>query len=175
MTAPETTGVIGRGLADGFLDEHEIRRIVREASASMDVSGRRVLCLIPDGTRTMPMPLMFRLLREEIGSRAAAFDFLVALGTHMPMTDEQLGRLVGQPVDGGRAGATQIFNHHWEQPGTFVTLGMIPAAETAALTGGRLAEDVPVALNRLILDYDHLMVCGPVFPHEVVGFSGGSK
>jgi len=52
---------------------------------------------------------------------------------------------------------------------------MIPAAETAALTGGRLAEDVPVALNRLILDYDHLMVCGPVFPHEVVGFSGGSK
>jgi nickel-dependent lactate racemase len=175
VTAPETTGVIGRGLADGFLDEHEIRRIVREASASMDVSGRRVLCLIPDGTRTMPMPLMFRLLREEIGSRAAAFDFLVALGTHMPMTDEQLGRLVGQPVDGGRAGATQIFNHHWEQPGTFVTLGMIPAAETAALTGGRLAEDVPVALNRLILDYDHLMVCGPVFPHEVVGFSGGSK
>jgi nickel-dependent lactate racemase len=32
-----------------------------------------------------------------------------------------------------------------------------------------------VRLNRLILDYDHLLVCGPVFPHEVVGFSGGNK
>jgi nickel-dependent lactate racemase len=35
--------------------------------------------------------------------------------------------------------------------------------------------DVPVRLNKLILDYDHLIVCGPVFPHEVVGFSGGNK
>jgi nickel-dependent lactate racemase len=34
---------------------------------------------------------------------------------------------------------------------------------------------VPVRLNNLILDYDQLIVCGPVFPHEVVGFSGGSK
>ena len=34
---------------------------------------------------------------------------------------------------------------------------------------------MPVALNRLVLDYDHLLICGPVFPHEVVGFSGGTK
>jgi lactate racemase len=35
--------------------------------------------------------------------------------------------------------------------------------------------EVPVRLNRLVLEYDHLLVCGPVFPHEVVGFSGGNK
>ena len=35
--------------------------------------------------------------------------------------------------------------------------------------------DVPVSLNRLVLDYDQLIICGPVFPHEVVGFSGGNK
>ncbi|MGH9524993.1 MAG: lactate racemase domain-containing protein, partial [Terriglobales bacterium] len=40
---------------------------------------------------------------------------------------------------------------------------------------GHLAQDVPVDLNRLVLDYDHIVVCGPVFPHEVVGFSGGNK
>src|ERR1044072_1740974 len=43
------------------------------------------------------------------------------------------------------------------------------------MTGGKLAQDCPVALNRLITDYDHLLICGPVFPHEVAGFSGGSK
>ncbi len=38
-----------------------------------------------------------------------------------------------------------------------------------------LEMDVPVRINRLVLDYDELLVCGPVFPHEVVGFSGGNK
>ena len=32
-----------------------------------------------------------------------------------------------------------------------------------------------MTLNRLVLDYDQLIICGPVFPHEVVGFSGGNK
>ena len=35
--------------------------------------------------------------------------------------------------------------------------------------------DVPVRLNKMIFDYDHIIICGPVFPHEVVGFSGGNK
>jgi nickel-dependent lactate racemase len=38
-----------------------------------------------------------------------------------------------------------------------------------------MSQEVPVKLNRLILDYDHLLICGPVFPHEVAGFSGGAK
>jgi nickel-dependent lactate racemase len=38
-----------------------------------------------------------------------------------------------------------------------------------------LSQDVPVNLNKLILVYDRVVICGPVFPHEVVGFSGGTK
>ena len=38
-----------------------------------------------------------------------------------------------------------------------------------------MAQDVPVSLNKLIFENDQLIVCGPVFPHEVVGFSGGNK
>src|SRR4029453_15701206 len=60
-------------------------------------------------------------------------------------------------------------------PATFARLGTIPADEIAELTNGRLEEDVPVALNRLAVEYDHVLICGPVFPHEVAGFSGGSK
>jgi nickel-dependent lactate racemase len=78
-------------------------------------------------------------------------------------------------VRAGRAGASRIFNHRWDLPETFVTLGVLPAAEVEALSEGRLSLDVPVRINRLILEYDQLIVCGPVFPHEVVGFSGGNK
>ena len=105
----------------------------------------------------------------------AALDYLVALGTHTPMTDEQLGRHIGQTVVDGLAGQRRIFNHRWDDPKTFVKLGEIPAHEIAELTGGRLKQNVPVALNRLLVDYDHVLICGPVFPHEVVGFSGGTK
>jgi nickel-dependent lactate racemase len=123
----------------------------------------------------MPMPLMFETLERGLGSRVAALDFLVALGTHSPMTDAQIGQMIGRAVVDGRAGDRRIFNHRWDDPGTFASLGTIPANVIADLTGGLLREDVPVALNRLVVDYDHVLVCGPVFPHEVVGFSGGTK
>ena len=38
-----------------------------------------------------------------------------------------------------------------------------------------MEQDVVVSLNKIIMEYDQLMICGPVFPHEVVGFSGGAK
>lgn len=167
--------VIGRGVKEGYLSEEELGTVVRNGLAQLPVDGRRVLVLIPDGTRTMPMPLMFDSLERELLPRVAALDYLVALGTHTPMSDAQLGRLVGREVRNGQAGRSRIFNHRWEDPEAFVSLGTIPASEIADLTGGRLTQDVPVALNRLILDYDHVLICGPVFPHEVVGFSGGTK
>ena len=91
------------------------------------------------------------------------------------MSDAQLSQLVGREVVNGRAGARHVFNHRWDDPASFATLGTIPAAEIEQLTGGRLSRDVTVALNKLPLEYDHVIVCGPVFPHEVVGFSGGTK
>lgn len=174
-SAPAAPAVVGRGLIDGYLPADEVRAIVREGLAGLPLDGQRVLVLIPDGTRTMPMPLMFETLEREIGARVAALDYLVALGTHTPMSDAQLGRLIGQPVEAGMSGTRRIFNHRWDDPATFVRLGTIPAHEIAELTGGRLHEEVPVALNRLLVEYDHVIICGPVFPHEVVGFSGGTK
>jgi nickel-dependent lactate racemase len=166
---------VGQGVADGYLTRGQVETVLGQGCAALPVDGRRVLVIVPDGTRTMPMPLMFELLERELGPRVAALDYLVALGTHTPMNDAQLSALVGQPVMNGRAGARQIFNHRWDDRATFASLGVIPAREIADLTGGRLREDVPVALNRLATEYDHVLVCGPVFPHEVAGFSGGTK
>jgi nickel-dependent lactate racemase len=167
--------VVGKGVVTGYLTREEVGRVASEGLAPLPVDGRRVLVLIPDGTRTMPMPLMFETLERELLPRVAALDYLVALGTHPPMDDAQLGRLIGRPVVDGRAGRSRIFNHDWSDPATYAYLGTIPAREIAEITKGRLSQDVPVALNRLAVEYDHVLICGPVFPHEVAGFSGGTK
>jgi nickel-dependent lactate racemase len=91
------------------------------------------------------------------------------------MSDAQLSAHVGRPVVNGRAGSRRVFNHRWDDPATFTTLGTIPASTIEELSLGRLTQEVPVALNRAVIDYDHVLICGPVFPHEVVGFSGGTK
>jgi len=165
----------GIGYTDRFLTAEEAREIVRTGLASLSLAGKRVLFIIPDGTRTMPMPQFFGLFREMLAGKVASLDFLVALGTHRPMDDAELSRLVGVPVVDGRAGECRIFNHEWADPATFATIGEISASEIAKLSGGRLEKPVTVALNRRIFDYDRIVICGPVFPHEVVGFSGGNK
>jgi nickel-dependent lactate racemase len=167
--------VVGKGFADRYLSREETSQVVQEGLSALAMDGKRVLVIIPDGTRTMPMPLMYDLLETHLAPRVAALDYLVALGTHAIMNDEQLSRLVGRPVVDGQCGRSHIFNHHWENPENFVNLGVIPAAEIGALTGGLLSQEVPVRLNKLVLDYDQLLICGPVFPHEVAGFSGGTK
>jgi nickel-dependent lactate racemase len=167
--------VIGKGYEDRFLTEAEVRDLMAEALEGAELAGKRVLVLVPDGTRTAPTPMMFRMFQEILAGRVAALDYLVALGTHQPMNDAALSQLVGQPVVGGKVGDTHIFNHQWDQPETFVTLGTIPTAKIEEISNGLLSMEVPVRLNRLILDYDTIFICGPTFPHEVVGFSGGNK
>ncbi len=166
---------MGEGFADRSLTTDEVRQIVSSAGDEMQVADKRVLVIIPDGTRTMPMPLMFELLQQEVGERAAACDYLVALGTHPLMRDAQLSALVGKPVINGLCGATKVVNHRWDLPETFAELGVIPKEEAERISCSLLEEAIPVRINRMIIDYDQVLICGPVFPHEVVGFSGGNK
>src|SRR5678816_2570671 len=98
---PYARVVTGKGVEEGFLASHEVEATAREGLRAMAVDDRRVLVLIPDGTRTMPMPMMFDILEREIGPRVAALDYLVALGTHAPMTDAQLSAHIGRPVVNG--------------------------------------------------------------------------
>jgi lactate racemase len=167
--------VTGTGFPGRFLTDDEIRGVVSGAAEDLQISGKRVLVIIPDSTRTMPMPLLFQILQQEIGARAAACDYLVALGTHPLMRDSELSRLLGEPVVNGACGTAKVMNHRWDLPSTFTELGVIPQQEVARISGGLMDEAIPVRINKLALDYDQLLICGPVFPHEVVGFSGGNK
>src|SRR3954454_5717698 len=167
--------IISRNATDKVLSHDEVHQVVAQAAASLNITGKRVLVIIPDGTRSMPMPLMFKLLQEEIGSRAASCDYLVALGTHPLMSEAHLSSLMGRPVINGMCGKARVLNHRWDLPETFVDLGAIPADEVAEASGGLLSDPILIRINRMLFDYDQVLICGPVFPHEVIGFSGGNK
>jgi lactate racemase len=68
-----------------------------------------------------------------------------------------------------------VRHHEWWDPATFVSVGTIPERRLGELSGGLLAQDVDVRLNRAVVEHDVTLIVGPVFPHEVVGFSGGNK
>jgi nickel-dependent lactate racemase len=167
--------VTGTSHLDRMLTAVEIRQVVVAAARELKVDGKRILTIIPDGTRTMPMSQLFAMLQQEVGARADVCDYLVALGTHPLMRDAQLSALIGQPVVNGVCGSSKIVNHRWDLPDTFTELGVIPQTEVARISAGLLNEPIPVRINRIVLDYDQVLICGPVFPHEVVGFSGGNK
>ena len=169
--------LLGAGHPDRLLTDDEMAGIVRAALAGPEWDGRRTLLIVPDGTRTAPIDRLFRLIHAVLAPRVPALDVLIALGTHPPMTQEQIDRRLGvRPEEWGDLfRAVRVFNHEWSQPETFVTLGTIGADEVGEISAGRLHRAVEVRVNRLVLDYDRLLVCGPVFPHEVVGFSGGDK
>src|SRR6266699_4761933 len=167
----------GKGSTSEILTDADVRQIIEQICASLLVDHKRVLVIIPDGTRTAPIPLIFRLLYEQIGRRAAQLDSLIALGTHPPMSEEAIDHLVGVTSQERvrRYPNVRVFNHAWNDPQALRTIGVISRQEAAALTDGLLVDEVAVTLNRMIFEYDLLMICGPVFPHEVEWFSGGAK
>ncbi|MCA2216681.1 lactate racemase domain-containing protein [Jidongwangia harbinensis] len=158
------------GGPDEILDEARVRAFVARSLAGADLDGRSVCLIVPDATRSCPLPLLLAAVHEALHGRATRVTVLLALGTHAAMTDAQIARHLGGPYPG-----FTVLNHEWWKPETFVGLGDIDADRVAELSEGRLKQPVRVALNRAVVDHDVCLVVGPVFPHEVVGFSGGNK
>lgn len=168
---------IGTGNSAHTLSEAEIFQIIASGTPEELYLNKRLLVLTPDATRTCPLPLMIRSLNAIVGKKAAKLDFMVALGTHTPLTQTQIMDLYGITA---RQRHTQyaendFFNHRWDLPETFCSVGELTPGEVADLSGNRIVESVPISINKKIFDYDLVIVLGPVFPHEVVGYSGGAK
>ena len=163
--------------ANALLREDEVREIAARALTPLDLAGKRVLLIVPDATRTAPVGLLFRVIHDLIGGEVDRLDVMIALGTHARMSDEAINhRLEITPEERvGKYGRVQILNHSWDDPASLARLGTIPSSEIDALSGRLFEMDVDVTINKAIFDYDWLIILGPVFPHEVVGFSGGNK
>lgn len=172
VVSERSVSLTGRGTAGSVLDDDDLLEILTAGLGHEVHDGERVLAVIPDRTRTFPHARVAGLLRLALGRRPASLDYLVALGTHTPLAPSDLLALVGAENLGQRA---RVENHRWEDPRQLATVGELAADEIDLLSGGRLRLSVPVRINRLALEYDRLLICGPVFPHEVIGFSGGNK
>jgi nickel-dependent lactate racemase len=164
---------------DQLLTEEEILNFLREEFESR-FANQRVLVLIPDHTRSLPLSFLFRSLVDVLHD-TAQLDFMVALGTHPPLTEDQLNQLVGITAEERRTqyAAHRILNHAWDDPAALKHIGVITQEEVKQIAGERwhpsLGEEVPVRINKTVFEYDHILILGPTFPHEVVGFSGGAK
>ncbi|MFP3895313.1 MAG: lactate racemase domain-containing protein [Anaerolineales bacterium] len=166
---------IGKGYTDRFLTEEEAREIFQEGLEQIDVEDKKVMVIMPDGTRSSPLPLCFRALTELLGEKTQVLDFIIALGTHAPMSEQAICDHLGITLQERRKKYAEIglYNHNWRQG--LEEIGVIPAAKSRTLSEGLLEEDVVVEINSRLLNYDHIIICGPVFPHEIAGFSGGNK
>jgi len=177
MTSTSLETAVRLGGPQQLLSEDEVTRFVLEQLGGLDVDGRSVCVLVPDATRSCPVPLLLRAVHRALHGRASRLTVLVALGTHAPMGEQALATHLGYPM-GRRADVypgTTVVNHEWWRPETFARLGTIPASRVRELSDGRMSEDVDVLLNRAVVDHDLALVVGPVLPHEVVGMSGGNK
>ena len=168
--------LLGKGSTNTILTTDDVQQLLASAyddllaGAGLDPARSRILVIIPDGTRTAPIPQMFRLLYEQLGHRVAQLDYLIALGTHPPMSQDAIDHLVGvtavqraneegyyikTPYIDHLVGVTateraerypnvRIFNHDWANPQMLQTIGVISRREASELTDGLLTDDVPV-------------------------------
>ena len=159
------------------LTNAQVHDLVAQACPAKDYRDKRVLLIVPDGTRTAPVGLLFQTLHRQLGEVTKAFDVLIALGTHQPMSETAICQRLEISESEWRESYCRVrfYNHAWNDPAALKRIGVIPADEISRLSNGLFAMDVPVDVNRMVFDYDQIIIVGPVFPHEVVGFSGGNK
>jgi nickel-dependent lactate racemase len=172
--AQRTSAIAGPGAA---VSPQAIADVLARTCPADTWRGQRVLAIVPDGTRTAPIGLVFRLLHDQLAGRVRQLDVMIALGTHQPMSEEAICRRLDMTMDERRARYRDVafFNHEWDNPAALQRVGLLAGDRIHDLTDGAFAIDVPVEINRRVLEYDQIVIIGPVFPHEVVGFSGGNK
>jgi nickel-dependent lactate racemase len=164
---------------DPLLSRDEITQTIHQG-LSGKFTGQKVLVLIPDHTRSLPLPMLFPLLVDTVAD-TAHLDFMVALGTHPALSEDQINILVGITEEERKSTFSHIglFNHQWDTPEALRQIGTLTQVQIQGIAGTlwhpSLGGDVPVKINARIFDYDHIVILGPTFPHEVVGFSGGAK
>ncbi len=165
------------GGPDATLTNDQTRAFLLEQLAAADLDGKSVCLVIPDGTRSSPLPELLAIVHEALHGRVSKLTALIALGTHAEMSAEAIAKHLGYNEGGleGTYPGMTVLNHEWWHPETFVDLGTIPAERVYELSGNLLDMPAKVELNRAVVEHDVALVLGPVFPHEVVGISGGNK
>ena len=159
------------------LTNEQVNEVVVQSLPAAEYVGKEVLLIVPDATRTAPIGQLFKAIHAQICDSASKLDVMIALGTHHAMSEEAICERLEITIEERRKQYANVtfHNHEWDNPDAMRNLGTIPSSTIKELSGGRFEMDVPVEINKTIYEFDQVMILGPVFPHEVVGFSGGNK
>lgn len=152
------------GISDAQLDEM-LRNLLNQWP---DI--HKVLIIPPDYTRCYSYAgIITQKIYQMIGDKAHV-DVMPALGTHMPMSEEEMQKFFGDVIPRDR-----IIVHHWQTD--TIRLGYVPAEVCSEISGGLFPEKIDVEVNHLLFDggYDLILSVGQVVPHEVVGMANYSK
>jgi nickel-dependent lactate racemase len=121
----------------------------------------RVVIVVDDLSRTTPvreiLPLVLKRLHEA-GTIKENIEILIALGTHRPMSEQEMAERLGAQICRDYA----VYNHAWGDPNSLILTG-----ETSS--------GLPIWLNKRLLSADYIIGIGHIVPHRVAGFSGGGK
>jgi nickel-dependent lactate racemase len=157
------------------LTDGDIRETVFAALES-EVAGERVLILVPDHTRVLPIDQVLPAVVEAT-HRAASVEVMVALGTHPPDGVDYVDRVASLAACTGRR--VPVRSHEWRNEEALTSLGVIEAESIRAMAGKvwhrSLDAPLDVRINRAATGADRVIIVGPTLPHEVAGFSGGTK
>src|ERR1700741_3774832 len=97
------------------LSARDVQSLIGRVCPAKDYQGKRVVLIIPDGTRTAPIGLLFKTLHAQIGSVTNAFDVLIELGNNPPMSDKAICERL--EISGGELSTkyanVRVFNHQW--------------------------------------------------------------
>jgi lactate racemase len=166
--------LIGQGAKQSTLRSEAVAEIVDVGLYALAVrAGARILAIVPDNTRSFEPAVVHHFLAR-CRDRQAHCDILIANGTHAAMSEEKIDQFLCRSAAAGLFRDTHVYNHSTDA-GNLSSLGTLGAQEVADISCGRLERAVEITVNKRIFDYDLLVIIGPVFPHEVVGMSGGWK
>jgi nickel-dependent lactate racemase len=129
---------------------------------------RKILAVPPDYTR-LPSRAgeLTEITWEYYGEKLT--DILPALGTHTPMTEEQIDHMFGKTPK------ALFRDHDWRND--VLTLGEVPAEYIRDISEGKVDFSWPAQVNRLLVEggFDLILSIGQVVPHEVVGMANYNK
>src|SRR4051794_22674383 len=122
LTAPENQ----------YLAADQVRNLIAQACPAKDYKGKKVLLIIPDSTRTCPLGLLFQSLHEQIGGATAAFDVMIALGTHQPMSEEAICERLEISLEErrGKYAGVGFYNHEWDNDAALRKIGDLTFEDT---------------------------------------------
>lgn len=131
---------------------------------------KKVLIIPPDFTRCYSYAGEISQILYKKLSQYATVHVMPALGTHMPMDDEEKAKMFGSVIP-----EEAFLIHQWQTD--TISIGSVPKEFIEEISEGLYSTDIEVEVNEKLINggYDLILSIGQVVPHEVVGMANYSK